>query len=908
MALLASLVLTSCATGGGTRLPELSSEERAHLTAQEIEWLQGQTPADFAELMAHLENAPPSERKDAAIEKALGSWPDEARLVPDLWLARLMRGERIERIHHARAMSLAWVDLSVPFLRQLFATPAFTEALDYVTVLGLQGALLFDDASIPALVQSKHLRGVERLDLSFNAIDRQGVQALAESKNLESLTHLTLILSELDDDDVAVLVGSKNLPNLTYLNLVGNQLGDDGLRALARAGTRQNFTSLHVFGFDINPDVMREFFNAPELQGLERLFLAMNLGDEGARLLANSTVTDTLTYLHIGGDELGMEGANALANASGLQGLAYLGVVSSELGPKEVDVLVGSPNFVGLHELNLSRNELGADGARAIVRSRLAESLRVLSLEDVSLGDAGVQVLARSKRLDKLESLQLADNAIGPEGAQALASAGRLRDLKKLDLSDNPLGVAGAKALARMKYGGSLREVDLSNCGIGDEGLAALASSDFLRGVHTLRLAANKIGAAGIRALATSKHVGELRTLRLRTNALGDVGVDALTESPKLRSLRRLDLGANGVTASGAAALGSWTQLRFLRDLDLSDNRIGSRGARALAGSKWLVGVTRLDLSENPIGDSGAIAFSSSKFARNLVELELDQEYFARTPDGLTIQEPGARALSESVHLLPTVTYDWKRWVVNNLDPPVCTRETKADIADGHKDREKAVSQLVGKSLKASARKWRNDQVVALSEELQYSYKLAKIDRELRRRNVSMPTTGQQVLALDWLDYFEQEDLCIRIARGGRGEIPVFDIPSATAERAAVLERIRKVVREDDGVIATRHPSRALIGVTDVFVPPIFIVFTGDDIKRVESVVSMVPEVNINARMQKLTLERISAKKRIVEVDGEPKTYELPVFELTLPDGTSLKYPMEAKKEPFIREDELPGF
>ncbi|WP_341810931.1 hypothetical protein [Wolbachia endosymbiont (group B) of Chesias legatella] len=223
-----------------------------------------------------------------------------------------------------------------------------------------------------------------------------------------------------------------------------------------------------------------------------------NIGNEGAKALANSNLTN-LTELDLHRNNIGNEGAKALANS----------------------------NLTNLTELDLHRNNIGNEGAKALANSNLT-NLTKLDLSFNMIGHEGAKALAKSN-LTNLTELNLSYNNIGHEGAKALAKS-NLTNLTKLDLSFNMIGHEGAKALAKSNLT-NLTQLGLLFNLIDAEGAEALADSN-LTNLTQLNLSVNQIDVKGAEALANG-NLTKLTKLDLSYNMIGHKGAKALAESEK---------------------------------------------------------------------------------------------------------------------------------------------------------------------------------------------------------------------------------------------------------------------------------------------------------------------------------------------------------------------------------------
>ncbi|WP_264683214.1 leucine-rich repeat domain-containing protein [Wolbachia endosymbiont (group B) of Euphydryas aurinia] len=203
----------------------------------------------------------------------------------------------------------------------------------------------------------------------------------------------------------------------------------------------------------------------------ELSLIRCNIGNEGAKALANSNLTN-LTQLDLHRNNIGHEGAKALAK-SNLTNLTELNLSYNNIGHEGAKALANS-NLTNLTELNLSYNNIGHEGAKALAKSNLT-NLTKLDLSFNMIGHEGAKALAKSN-LTNLTQLGLLFNLIDAEGAEALADS-NLTNLTQLNLSVNQIDVKGAEALANGNLT-KLTKLDLSYNMIGHKGAKALAESE----------------------------------------------------------------------------------------------------------------------------------------------------------------------------------------------------------------------------------------------------------------------------------------------------------------------------------------------------------------------------------------------------------------------------------------------
>lgn len=98
--------------------------------------------------------------------------------------------------------------------------------------LQLNAEGLFDEG-LRLLLQSPHLRVVERLELRTNGLTAAAMEAFRDSAHLEALTYLDLSENRLGDVGLKALLQG-TMPSLRTLNIEGIDLTDDGAELLTR--------------------------------------------------------------------------------------------------------------------------------------------------------------------------------------------------------------------------------------------------------------------------------------------------------------------------------------------------------------------------------------------------------------------------------------------------------------------------------------------------------------------------------------------------------------------------------------------------------------------------------------------------------------------------------------------------
>ena len=156
-----------------------------------------------------------------------------------------------------------------------------------------------------------------------------------------------------------------------------------------------------------------------------------------------------LTSLNLRGNNIGDAGARAIANSQHLSKLTSLNLTRNNIGDEGAEAIAQSENIPNLTSLDLSSNNIGAEGARAIAQSENMPNLTSLNLWGNNIGTEGARAIAESVNLSKLESLNLCGNNIGHEGAEAIAESVNMSKLTSLNLSFNNIGAEGKTVLRR---------------------------------------------------------------------------------------------------------------------------------------------------------------------------------------------------------------------------------------------------------------------------------------------------------------------------------------------------------------------------------------------------------------------------------------------------------------------------
>lgn len=227
------------------------------------------------------------------------------------------------------------------------------EAFGSLEVLALDRDDLYIHGAA-ALVSSKTLTSLRTLSLDFNEIGAVGLRNMARVFDLPSLRSLSLVQNKISFEGIEALADAPGVSSLEVLDLYLNNTGDHGAEALARSS---------------------------HLSSLRSLKLGSNhIGARGAKALADAASLSSLAWLNLQGNKkIGREGVDALVHSEALA-LKGLSLSFCELGDDEAKLIANSPRMESLERLMLDYNNIGYEGVRALAESPYLSNLQALSL------------------------------------------------------------------------------------------------------------------------------------------------------------------------------------------------------------------------------------------------------------------------------------------------------------------------------------------------------------------------------------------------------------------------------------------------------------------------------------------------------------------------------------------------
>jgi hypothetical protein len=191
------------------------------------------------------------------------------------------------------------------------ATAAKVLAAEPVTELTVVG---LDEESIGLLARAPWLARISHL-IVRGPIGDDGFAALLKSRHLAGLEALNLSGNELSSEGLAAL--DKQLPALRRLVLTNNAIGDEGAEALVGWKHLGNLRALYLTACELSGEGLTSLLGGGQLSSLAKLTLGANeLGDQGAQVLAaHAARLGALQYLELKDISLRTPGAKALAAA-----------------------------------------------------------------------------------------------------------------------------------------------------------------------------------------------------------------------------------------------------------------------------------------------------------------------------------------------------------------------------------------------------------------------------------------------------------------------------------------------------------------------------------------------------------------------------------------------------------------
>ena len=141
-----------------------------------------------------------------------------------------------------------------------------------------------------------------------------------------------------------------------------------------------------------------------------------------------------LKRLNLGGNRIGNEGAKLLAESPVFSKLQWLELGGNDLGPEGIRSICRSTTLIKLKTLNLYRNLIKNEGAKFFAEENCLNQLEELDLAQNEIGDDGLMSLAVSKLFPNLVAFYMDNNFASAEAKENARDYPNFRKLKSLNL------------------------------------------------------------------------------------------------------------------------------------------------------------------------------------------------------------------------------------------------------------------------------------------------------------------------------------------------------------------------------------------------------------------------------------------------------------------------------------------
>lgn len=341
---------------GDRRRPDLIAAERGLLDAHGPAW-----SAPFRGLATGLEFR--------------RGFVDEVRVPAAVFVRQAGRLFAAGPVRHLHLLDLGGC------LRAAFASP-YLGRLSALTVYAQHAG----DGLGRAVADSPHLGGLKALYLGRNRLRDSGVRALADSPGLASLETLDLSENDLSEAGARALAGAAHWPGLRALELAHNRLGPDGAAAVAGSPRLSGVRRLGLADSGLGgSDTAAGLADLLRVPGLDLGGNGLGPADLKAILSGPGGHPVRLRDLDLSHNELGEPGARVLAESPALAGLASLRLAGCDITDEAAGVLAGSPHLGRLAELDLGNNPVGDVGFRAFLEAPGLKGLRRLVVPGVGV-------------------------------------------------------------------------------------------------------------------------------------------------------------------------------------------------------------------------------------------------------------------------------------------------------------------------------------------------------------------------------------------------------------------------------------------------------------------------------------------------------------------------------------------
>jgi Ran GTPase-activating protein (RanGAP) involved in mRNA processing and transport len=257
----------------------------------------------------------------------------------------------------------------------------------------------------------------------------------------------------LSDKQLIAILEDPRTPALWSIELSGNAIGKEGIEALLNSEKTREIRWLNLSSNHIDDAAIEILAASSRLSTIEQLLLASNeISEAGAKTLAESQHLSKLRVLSLGDQPIGDIGAKALAELSGLESLS---LESAEITGPGASALIQKSDATSLF---LQKNRLN-EGLLQI--TAFSPGIENLDLRSCTLESAQILALGKAELGERLKLLRLDENPFGDAGIKALGKANWIADLKKLTVNGSGASVEARKGLREFwgKRGGMTIEL-----------------------------------------------------------------------------------------------------------------------------------------------------------------------------------------------------------------------------------------------------------------------------------------------------------------------------------------------------------------------------------------------------------------------------------------------------------------
>lgn len=252
------------------------------------------------------------------------------------------------------------------------------------TILKLAGKYYSTD-EITLLAGSKQVNQVRVLDLGDNQIGDEALKILSESNQLSNLEELKLGINFITDKGVKEWAASLSatLGSIKTLILSDNKLTDDSLVDLVKSSNFSQLESLDIGWMEAGNKTAEALGSSETLPRLKKIDLERSYIDaEGITLLLKGKISKNLEELSLVANKLGDQGAKVIADTANLKNLKVLNLSQNMIGDEGAEAIGCSTHLCGLTHLYIGRNSFSPKGAEAIHQTKTLTQLKTLVLQE----------------------------------------------------------------------------------------------------------------------------------------------------------------------------------------------------------------------------------------------------------------------------------------------------------------------------------------------------------------------------------------------------------------------------------------------------------------------------------------------------------------------------------------------